>query len=858
MHLFRLILKNSRTAALPNTTCRRWTAGLPALVLVLSIAACGGGASSGEDAPTASTATVGVGSQPTSNPSTVLTPTGSPPTGSPPTGSPPTGSTPTGSTPTGSTPTGSTPTGSTSSTATIATIALPIEVLGPSGTSKSVSFNLQSAQGVTEIYLRCYACGYDDRTLDADPAKVKATLRINGGPPIALKSYTGGDAAVGNSAVKVMSPEKEYGGIGGGFRTVRLTVPATGLKAGTNTLTFEHTTPDARSIGFRIIDLTVLQGAVDAIPKAQRQLVDPSLWKPALPAADIAIGKALWSKRDSLYDAHVDSLDGTMKGGNITGNIKASCAECHASSGRDLKYFNFSDESITQRSKFHGLSDLQGKQIASYIRSLANVTAPAGAWPWNPPYQPGPGMDAKPVTAWAAGAGVDAVLAKDADMLPYLFPGSRTDAAAVTKVVDRYSTLNMRELPIALQLPDWNTWLPRLHPIDAFNSNVAEVRTDEKGQQVYAKPFFEVMYDTAAAAPSSAALDTMFNRTTDWFRRGATCFTQSIAQGPDLRSIDGIVSTKGLALAGAPSFAGRQCTDYRIDEPQMWAVEAAKTGLSAWLAVKQWELVQSNSLEEDSKRIGTNVCSGGRCINASEARGWGTTNQNIFQRAAHYTGFNSRRFRDQDKKVSTYGNTAWYHLQLVLNGGYRQSQPAHFPYVQLWIEDLQIASDLSQSYRYWATQIKMRQLQTNGNYGIENGLDLRTAQPFFLYSDFGRTRSVVRRGVGPELWKNLVDAQLRDFLADAANATPADWAAASGNSEVQAPTSTVFAPCDAKCFTTPGADNNPFKPDAMQGQNTFRVIGKMRTEVGVDPVVLNSLINWGAMMWPLGDWDSVR
>jgi hypothetical protein len=809
MQLFPTTLKTIR-AAIQSRTIRCHWAAVASLVLSIPLAACGGGSGGNGTAP-----------------STVVAASSA----------------------------DTTPTGTTTATGTI---ALPVEVLGPSGTSKSVTFDLQSTEGVTEIYLRCYACGYDDRTLDSNPAKVKATLRINGGQPIALKSYSGGGTVVGNPTVKVMSPEKEYGGIGGGFRTVRFTIPATGLKTGANTISFEHTNPDARSIGFRIIDLTVRQGTVDVIPKAQRQLVDASQWKPALPAADIAAGKALWSKRDSLYDAHVDSLDGTLNGGNITGKIKASCAECHASSGRDLKYFNFSDESITQRSKFHGLSDLQGKQIASYIRSLTNVPAPAGAWPWNPPYQPGPGMDSKPVTSWAAGAGVDAVLAKDADMLPYLFPGGRTDTASVNKVVDRYSTLNLREMPIDLQLPDWNTWLPRLHPLDAFNSNVPEVNTDEKGRQVYTKPFFEVMYDTAAAAPSSAALDTMFQRTAAWFARGATCYTQSLDKGPYLRSIDGIVSTKGLALAGAPSFAGRQCADYRIDEAQMWAVEAAKTGLSAWMAVKQWEMVHSNNLEEESQRIGTNVCSGGRCINASEPRGWGTTNQSIFQRAAHYTGFNSRRFRDQDSLVSTYGNTAWYHLQLVLNGGYRQSQPAHFPYVQLWIEDLQIASGRSQSYRYWATQIKMRQLQTNGNYGIENGLDLRTAQPFFLYSDFGRTGNVVRRGIGQELWKNIVDAQLRDFVADASNATPAQWAAASGDSTVQPPTSTALVPCDTKCFTTPGADNNPFKPGAMQGQNTFRAIGKLRTEIGADPVVLNSLIDWGAMMWPLGDWASVR
>jgi hypothetical protein len=38
--------------------------------------------------------------------------------------------------------------------------------------------------------------------------------------------------------------------------------------------------------------------------------------------------------------------------------------------GRDLKYFNFSNNSIITRSRFHGLTTLQGEQIAAYIRSL--------------------------------------------------------------------------------------------------------------------------------------------------------------------------------------------------------------------------------------------------------------------------------------------------------------------------------------------------------------------------------------------------------------------------------------------------------------------------------------------------------
>jgi hypothetical protein len=34
--------------------------------------------------------------------------------------------------------------------------------------------------------------------------------------------------------------------------------------------------------------------------------------------------------------------------------------------------------------------------------------------------------------------------------------------------------LNAREIPISLQLPDWNSWLPRVHPKDAWGSDFAQ------------------------------------------------------------------------------------------------------------------------------------------------------------------------------------------------------------------------------------------------------------------------------------------------------------------------------------------------------------------------------------------------
>src|SRR5262249_300778 len=101
-----------------------------------------------------------------------------------------------------------------------------------------------------------------------------------------------------------------------------------------------------------------------------------------------------------------------------------------------------------------------GMQIASYIRSLST---PNPGRPWNPPYQPGAGLDSQPVSQWAAGAGLSAVLDRDQDMFLSLAPNGDTSNWAPS------GNVNARETPLAVQLPDWNRWLPHVHPVDAWS-----------------------------------------------------------------------------------------------------------------------------------------------------------------------------------------------------------------------------------------------------------------------------------------------------------------------------------------------------------------------------------------------------
>jgi hypothetical protein len=168
--------------------------------------------------------------------------------------------------------------------------------------------------------------------------------------------------------------------------------------------------------------------------------------------------------------------------------LVASCADCHERDGRDLQYFAYSSYSIIARSEFHGLSREDGRDIAAYIRGLAlldrdgNPYPPPGR-PWNPPYQPGPGLDDRPIHEWAAGAGLEWVLASDDETREHLFPDG-IDHEAMSRGV------NLRELPVAVQFPDWNQWLPRVHPLDSWGDTAAwqDALAEYEGQRDLEEP----------------------------------------------------------------------------------------------------------------------------------------------------------------------------------------------------------------------------------------------------------------------------------------------------------------------------------------------------------------------------------
>ncbi len=737
-------------------------------------------------------------------------------------------------------------------------ITLPIEVLGPSATAVDVSVSLNNPAAITHLYLRCNSCGYEDIADNRNTRLTKATVRINGGAAIALKHFIDDNGTViGNRDIAVIGGEAKYGGIGGAFRTARFTlkIPANRLRTGSNTLRFEHTDAVAPSIGFRIIDLNFLENG-DINRKAlvsNRDVVfdDPTRWTAPRPT-EVQAGASLWAKRNSLHDPLVDMLDGRGgKQGPVTGNLRASCADCHTKTGHDLKFFNFSNHSIVQRSMFHGLTQGQGEQIASYIRSnSAPVTQRAR--PWNPAYQPGPQLDSISSTyEWAAGAGIDAVLDDDQDIAKHLFPGRDASNPAspeeISRVVNRFGKLNLRELPINIPMPEWNQWLPVVHPDDAFNTNSAVINSTPGGNDV-GKPYYTKMVEDAMVNPNYETLKFSHNLK-PWLQRGMNCQSNGPGSGEPWRGLDGNV-LEAMRLPRANVTSGN-CE--RIDREQLRSIEYAKRGLSAWSSVKMWEIMHEQALEEASRRQGTRVCISATCVDGSEVRGWSADGRNVFDRAPHFTAVSAdRRFLHQSPTQGIFESNQWYHLNMILNPGYRVDQPSHFAYTYSHVELLHEHSNVPQGFRFWATMIKQRQLQTTGRYGVEEGLDLRTAQPYIYYGT-GRNKTSTRTqaSVGPVYWPRLAQAMVEDFVEDARNANWSQhWSKATRNSEVQPPSSSSgnFRACRGTC---------EFELGAEQGSNTYKVIPELR-RIGVGESALNKLIDWSKTMWPKGDWEELR
>ena len=528
-------------------------------------------------------------------------------------------------------------------------ILLPIEVLGANGTtaSRTVSLQAEQAESVRSVWLKVHRLRYAD----------EGSVQVN----------TSGWIPLNNSTVTIAEPGRSFGGIGGGFATLTMSLllPKGTVVGGTNTIRFRFNQTDGVASGYRVLAWNFLSDEGRMIlASADFEEDTPESWTPPLAdAASIEAGRELWHSAALVASSLPNSP-----------SIQAHCAECHAQDGRDLKYFNFSNNSIVTRSRFHGLSTLQGEQIASYIRSLP---LPNPGRPWNPPYQPGPGVDKQPISNWAAGAGLAWLLDRDADALPYLLIEHGTQLAAAASHEARSTpdlhqlvkqitpdvfrpdgNLNPREIPIALQLPDWSQWLPRIHPKDAWGP-------------AFAQSEFAALYDGRTSSESKPSL-----RPKPSLR---TLLTG--AQTPD-SSVRSVVPTFVRWSQARRAFLGRF-----VKAKTVWSAELTNKVYSTqlWQLTKTWEITQEFGLEGRGRDL----------FGASaESRTWcNTVPADTAPSAAHIP--DGPAGAGGSALTNEYLSASWYELQILLNSGnhqHRDRTPVDWVYFVGQFRDLYLQS----------------------------------------------------------------------------------------------------------------------------------------------------------------------
>jgi cytochrome c553 len=518
--------------------------------------------------------------------------------------------------------------------------------------------------------------------------------------------------------------EKYHGGVNGALVTVgfHLTIDdATRLRlvgsAGTNTVQFRFNGTDGNSNGYRILDLQFQDDAGKNLSPATKTWADVSVEKMAGKdaTADAQKGLALWTGRNLLVKSPI-----------VHRSIRAACNDCHAADGRDLQYFNYSNNSIVQRSRFHGLSEEQGRQIAAYLRSSLYSKVPhvAAAAPWNPPYQPGPGLDAKPAVEWAAGAGIDAVLpdgkaaikaylGKPVDDKPLSIVQADLDAA-----MSPNGMLNAREMAIPLELPDWNAWLPIVHPLDIWTPDSGKAtglfETGYQGQDPLGSYAALVKWLEANKNPNGVYED--WSHLTPSLRQQLQGLltrlgAQTLAFGgggrgsrisPDPQNPYGVQiggqklqaglasSTAALANLNACGPVG-PCTPFSTEA----FIERADIGLYHWMGVKQWELVEKYGLHDPRSFHGT-IDASGNWVGQGDRRGFPYTWPSVFYIAPHMLyvptqtpqGLRELYFSWENRLVSYYRTDAWYALQVTISPGWAGSSNTNtidWPYTQGFI-----------------------------------------------------------------------------------------------------------------------------------------------------------------------------
>jgi hypothetical protein len=528
------------------------------------------------------------------------------------------------------------------------------------------------------------------------------------------------------------------------------------------------------------------------------------------------------------------------------------------------------------------------------------------------------------VLEWSAGAGLDEIL-PDGKAFLKAFVGQpvsegvlNVSDAELRAVMDPNKLLNMREIPIPLQLPDWNAWLPPIHPLDVW--------TPDAGQTT---GLFEDGYHGKNPGASYDAVTSWLQTNKnpngkygDWSHLSASQRNQIQNMlgkfGNDCTAFGG--GTRGTRMSSDPSnpfgveLAAKKlqaalsartatlydpatcgptgdCTSFGLTS----FIERADISLYHWMAVKQWELVETFGLQ-DQRSFHGSMDPNGKWQGEGETRGWPFGWPSVFYVAPHMIyapektekGTREFYFSWEKRLVSYYRTNQWYQLQETINPGWAGASngAVDWPYTEGFIEGVvnELVAAKAPAWvsaahlvRYFEAITKLSQLANTAlpfddpsatdpgnlfaNRGIQSKADLLFKLAPARLLDRGTnqpTPYLLLDEIGPGAHLLFVNATVSLYSAFFAETTRDQYRICDPNNTSMGVPEPFAGQrfCVDKTRTPLPKDGNgqPYCYYPSNGTFTteqFNSWGLMAaTQLGADPTLVKPWADWSARMWP--------
>lgn len=671
-------------------------------------------------------------------------------------------------------------------------IFTPLEVLGPVGVYKDVLFEVDKTQldqigDALMLKVRLADMDYDD----------KGYIQLNGKLLKRLKN---------DEVTLTERYRKAFGGFGGGYSVFKLDIPVDKalLKLGINTIRFGFDRFDGFSLGYRVLSFNFIHNNQPLIRESRfknRSLDDIDGRNTVVDARqdsapDLSEGRQLWNEA-RLIKSYRNPV-----------TMKARCKDCHFTDGYDLKYFGFSRHSIAKRAVFHGLSEAEGRKIAAYIMSLP---AESHGRPWNPPFQPGPGLAQKPTVAWMAGAGIDSVIEDENLTISDLFP------AGVPNKINyiQKGRIDLTNVRVALELPVWKHWLPRVHPFE---------------DEVFGKEFESIRpFQFVREYIESNKSNLSYKNPQDYERfRGTMGNLMGSKWYDDVNSPTGLFAR--LWPLGSPESEGyrgnvnHQIYAYSL---QLWRLLKNTEGMHKYGFDQIGHLVANDHLDPEFRTP--------RAL----------LTKDLFDAAPHMVKLTSdNKYNNSVRNGSPqnwgYFSEAWYYAQLLATDNFREGDGAtHWPYTTAFA--VLRAGDLDFPGVRLVTQLKVMEAYTFHPLGSGKNGEF-TFFPYLNRLNEGMRGRIVQ--ISADNKSKVISALIRGYL-DVQN----QYSVA----QLRAGLPNQFT---GQCATSLGVHS-----DDMEGCAASVIYNMVRALIAdsrADMASINALVDSAQTLWPQFAWSCIR